>query len=256
MQCVLPLLFLPYCPSSCILSMWLSDVAIYPAGQTRNIRFRWPVLFRDSPQSLTTLCQFYLGSISPTSPFLSLSDTLHQCSGRIVPAFKEASKLLCLQRASTCQHRYAAVEVHYTKQMCKFQFQRAKVSRLRRRMVVLVPRNMRVCNITELFFFKKVEAIYFMLCIFYHNLKKYMYGLVIPKLTSLLCNHDWFLTACKGRKSKCLCNLTPPSWAIALHAKAYSAVLRYASILHIFPNKSFCLHVFSLFIYDKTYFKV
>lgn len=96
MQCVLHLLFLPYCPSSCILGMWLSDIAIYPAGQTRNIRFGWPVLFLDSPQSLATLCQSYLGSISPTSRCLSLSDTLHQGSWDIVPAFKEASKLLCL----------------------------------------------------------------------------------------------------------------------------------------------------------------
>lgn len=45
-------------------------------------------------------------------------------------------------------------------------------------------------------------------------------------------------------------------WAVALHGKAHSPVLRYASVLHIFTNKSFCLYVFSLFIYNKTYFKV
>lgn len=39
-----------------------------------------------------------------------------------------------------------------------------------------VPRNMRVCNVTKLLFFKRVEAIYFMLCIFYHNLKKYIWS--------------------------------------------------------------------------------
>lgn len=221
------------------LGIWLSDIAIYLAGQTWNIMDSVGQCFslihcshsQHCANSTSEMHLLPLTSFHCLLPYTSAHDARSPLSNK--PPNGSFCKIPLLYTMPSLPLMLI------TKNRCaSFSFSIARWGSSGDGCWWWWHSNMSVCNIH--------------ICIFYHNLKMCIYGLVIPKLTSLLCNHDWLLTTCYGRKSKCLCSLTlpilkRPFWPLHSILK-HTLILKYASVLHISLKKSFCLQCF-LFIY-------